>query len=1146
MSLGQRPFFSSPIFFIRLFIPLVFGVSAYVYYRTLFQNAYPGESEFFTTVAARLCKTEDLSNPLFTLLTQFIASLTYKTLTIRLNLFCCACGSIAVTLAYYFTARFIFVCSRDLPGGAESVVFRTKKEEGDDTDEETLVRVVKATAEPAPEETAVAPVPTSAPELDALPDEDLLRHNWLAAQASVLGGLATAIVLAFTAPFWLVSTRLYPHAFHVMLFLMIINMLLTYLHTGSSFALFPVVLLLTATCLEHPIFFFLLPVGGFFLLRTMKDNEQLAMHRMLGVIMVGIAGLLVSLTCLSKAASHCELITSASNRLVLTTFGSTFLKNIISWIPSYGWSYTFVLFLFPSAIALYVFTNAFHGRRTFLLLLMEIGLALSCIPAMLNLRRSLWGIARQTSEIPLFPYLMIAFFVGLLFAVFYLMRDAFLAHGDEDLEYYEYRDNPILCRIGSLLCWPLAVLVCVTPFRNKVDIDPQVGTFVDTLSKELYWSLGTRDWLINNSLFRYQIMMHAFNDTRKMRFVSTDPVSDSYDAASIIEVVSKDQLFEPIRNRMLNAADISPSAFMSEWLSKDTNACTRIAVFQRPEVWRENGYHAIPSGFFLKGIPKSQALDVEAHQPLDLKAIREEYTRFIEHMRPHLFPNEADAILLFASYRKLLRKQISRQLNELAFLFVEAKKFQEADDLYKMADNLAHDGNLSAMLNRYQLVLEKHLPFANDLETYLRSLSESGRFSDLTARRIQNENGTLLRHDILEILRKNFGKKATGCKNVLLKNRSLRDPLIALRDKKRELYQSATKAMDEYRFDEADHLLNILLDLDEKDTFVLLNKAQIAIEQRDAPNAGLWMDLAKENGIKESELAWHEASLLVLAGKPDEARKLIEQAIPANTMDARLWALLADILLEKGEFHELENRVNPALRNATSKKPSAAFYKVKGYLLLRNNDLMGARTAFLDTLGLNPSLTTVREELLKIDDRLAVPTFSEADAKAMLRIIPDHAFANYLLGRARLERGALGQAEDLFKKSLAKKVNVPAAVGLASVWIEQKQTEKAEAILRSALKEDEKNSFARLTLIKLLIVKEKGDEAFQLIQPLIKERPEDLELRMMYIRIRMKQGKFEEAAQTVSDLLDKEYKLPAPIQVQLKELAQQLSDALTR
>jgi predicted Zn-dependent protease len=207
---------------------------------------------------------------------------------------------------------------------------------------------------------------------------------------------------------------------------------------------------------------------------------------------------------------------------------------------------------------------------------------------------------------------------------------------------------------------------------------------------------------------------------------------------------------------------------------------------------------------------------------------------------------------------------------------------------------------------------------------------------------------------------------------------------------------------------------------------------------------------------------------------------------------------------------------------------------------------MGARTAFLDALGLNPSLTLIREELLKIDDLLAVPAFSEADAKAMLRIIPNHAFANYLLGRARLERGILGQAEDLFTKSIETKATIPATVGLASTWIEQGKTDKAEAILRAALKEDETSTFARLTLIKLLIAKEKGDEAYLLIQPLIKARPEDLNLRLMDIRIRMKQGKFEESAQIVSDLLDKEYKLPTHIKDQLKELAKQLSDSLTR
>lgn len=1150
MSLGKRPLFSSPIFFIRLFIPLVFGISAWVYTHTLFQHAYPGESALLTAVAAKLCKTTDLSHPLFTLLTQLIASLNFESLTVRLNLFCALCGSLAVTLAYYFTARIIFVCGRDLPGGAASVIFQTKKNEGDETDDETIVRAEKKSLPLVADPTGSTPDSFLPPnELSEDEDVDLLSHNRLAAQASVLGGLATAMVLAFTAPFWLVSTRLYPQAFHLMLVLLIFNLLLTYFHTGSSFALFPAILLLTATCLESPVFLILLPVGGFFLLKTMKDNEQLAMHRMLGVIMVAIAGILMAVTSLYKAAPYCEEITSASNRLLLATYGSTLLSNILDWMPGYDWSYMVALFLLPAAIALYVFTKAFHGQRTFFLLAVEVGLVLACIPALLNLKRSLWGIARASSEVPLLPYVMIALFVGLLFAVFYLMRDVFVAHGDEDLEYYEYRDNPILCKIGSLLCWPLAVLVCVTPFRNQPDISPKVGIFVDTLAKDLYWNLGTRDWLINNSLFQYQLMMRAFDDGRTLHFISTDPVSSTYNASTLTESVIKDPSFEKIRNRLLNAIDISPKNFLSEWLLKDTNACNRIAVFQNPDVWRLNGYHAIPNGFFLKGIPKTT--------PLDLDRLLKEFSDFMTTLQPQLFPEVPDTIKLFSSYRYQLRMQLSRQLNELAFLFVEANRTQEADLLYKQADELAQYGNLSALLNRYQLILDKKGSVSEELETTLRTFVENGQLTDLTARTIQNEYGTLLKLEIVDVVRKNFGRKVSGYKNVFLKDKTLRDPLLVMRDKKREMQHSATKAIQEYRFEDAEHLLNILFDIDEKDTFVLLNKAKLAIEKRDAPNAGLWMDLAKENGVSDAELMWHQASLLVFDGKLDAARDLLNRAIPTNTQNPDIWSLLADILLEKGEYYELENRVSPALRNATSKNPSASFYKLRGYLLLRNNDLMSARTAFLDALELNPSLTTIREELLKIDDLLAVPTFSEADAKAMLRLMPDHTFANYLLGRARLDRGAYGQAEDLFKRSLEKKTNVPAAVGLAALWIEQaglakkQDVEKgklaqAEALLRAALKQEETNTFARQTLIKLLVSKGASDEAFQLIQPLLKARPDDFDLRLTYIRIRMQQGKLEEASQLISDLLDKEYKLHPPAQAKLRLLAKQLSEAISQ
>ena len=96
------------------------------------------------------------------------------------------------------------------------------------------------------------------------------------------------------------------------------------------------------------------------------------------------------------------------------------------------------------------------------------------------------------------------------------------------------------------------------------------------------------------------------------------------------------------------------------------------------------------------------------------------------------------------------------------------------------------------------------------------------------------------------------------------------------------------------------------------------------------------------------------------------------------------------------------------------------------------------------------------------------------------------------------------------------------------------------------MKKEETNTFARQTLIKLLVTKGASDEAYQLIKPLLKARPDDFDLRLTYVRIRMQQGKLEEASQLVSDLLDKEYKLHPPAQARLRLLAKQLSEAISQ
>lgn len=1117
MGFIRRVFFATPWHVIRFFIPLTAAVPFAVYCLTVFTHVYPGTPAFLTAAAARLCEPDDLANPLFMLVSRLVAEAPWGTLPLRLNLFCALCGSLAISLFYLFTARLVFLCACEDPGGAMAALPPRLRDNVDDTrSKEESSFAVNADGSVS--------IPVS-----------VLEHNWRVAQAAVLGGLGAAAALAFSAPFWLISTRLYPFTFDLALLFLILNLLLSYDQRERLSSLFVGAFLLGACFLESPLFLLLLPVGSFFFLRSLILNEQATTYRVLCLLLVGLAGVVVSGAILWNAAGHCASIPIPAPRPILRVFVATTLSELAKWVPSFGWSRVFLQLLVPAAIAVFVFTYSFR-KRTAGLFLLQLALVACLVPSLLNMPFSPWGIARQTSKVPIFTYVTVSLFIGLMTAVWYLMREMFQEKVDDDLDFYEYRDNPVVCRIGSLLCWPLLALVCAVPVRSFTDIDPREGTFADAVADEMYRELGPRDWVVNANLLQYHLMIRALEDGRRLIFVTTQTVSDSYDAAKLAACIERDAAFDQYRWRLLNAADLSPASFLREWLQHDTNAYQRVVLFSAPEIWRDNGFSAIPTGFFLSGRPSGMAADAE-------EALKR-HKAFLEAMRPHLFPAADDSIRLFAMYRLALRRQLALMANELGFLLVASSHAEEAAELFKESDKLAPE-NLSILLNRYHLAANVNTradaPAA--LETRLRDVALRRNTLALTPAGVSAESGTLIDPDILEFVRKNFWTKGTTFRNLTLPTQSARDPLTALRDKKRALYQTISKSIDTYAYDDAERQLNLLLDLDEKDHFALCNKALVAIEKHDLPEAGLWLDLAKENGVPSGDLVWHEAAILILNNKLAEARAMLNAAIPVNPSDIRLWGLLADILLRLGEYHELENRVYPALRSASSKKEHYLLYMVRGYILKHSGpkDYTAARAAFLRALKLNANLTAVREEVLRLDDALDVPAFSEQDAKAVLRQDPDHAFANHLLGMVRLHRGELDKADDLFRRSLEKERNAPAYAGLAAVMFAKGDTDSAEKLVRRALELDGSRVSARHILAQILLAEGRLDEAARTLDTVIASQPDSLDVRLTLIRLRIKQKRLDEAALLASELLEREDALPLPIVNQLKPLAAQLS-----
>ncbi len=1120
--------FATPWHLIRFFIPFTAVIPFVVYYMTVFTHVYPGFSAFLTASAAGLCPQEDLSYPLFTLVARFVAELPYATLPLRLNLFCAACGALAVACFYLLTARMVFIFACEDPGGSMAAMPPRTRDTDDDADDNATAKAESGFAMNADGSLSI-PVSVQA-------------HNRRVSHAAVLGGLGAACALAFSAPFWLASTRLYPFTFDLMLFFFIINLLISYDQRGNLFTLFLGVFLLAAGSVESPLFLLLMPIGGIILLRTMILNAQATTYKVLFVILVGLAGSVLAVVLLWHTAEYCAAIPIPAPRPILRVFQETVLSELIRWIPSFGWSYVFVQILFPTAIAFFVFSLSFR-RRTPVLFLFQLALIVPLVPSLLNLHISPWGIARLTFKIPIFSYVIIALLVGLLIAVWYLMHEIYEEKIEEDLDYYEYRDNPLICRIGYILCWPLLLLTLCVPFRTFTDIDPNEGTFADAVTEELYRELGPRDWLVNIRLLQHHLLIRAHQDGRRLHFISTDPESGtSYVDARLSDTIRTDPAFDSYRHRLLNAADLSTASFLREWLRHETNAYQRIVLFDEPELWRSNGFTAVPTGLFLSGSPQNT--------PVETVGLLARHQSFSETLRPFLSPVKQDDIRLFSNIRKGLRRQLARMANELGVLLVSQNRDKEAAELFKQTEKLDPD-NLCLLLNRYDLVINRNIfpDSLPEIEARLRLIQQRTNTFALNAANLQSENGTLINGDILEYVRKNIWIKSVTFRNLAITTTHLRsDPLTALRDKKRELYQTITKHIDRNEFDDAERQLDLLLDLDDKDRFALINKARIAIERHDLPETGVWMDLAKENGVPAADLIWHEAAILILNNKLAEARAMLNMAIPSDPGDIRLWGLLADILMRANEYPELENRVYPAMRSASNKNEHYLMHMVRGYILKHNGpkDYPAARASFLRALTLNKHLDAVREELLRLDDAIDVPAFCEEDSKDVLRRDPEHAFANFLLGTVRLRQGELDLAEDLFKRSLEKQHSAPAYAGLGAVLLERGDFIAAEKTLRRSLEMDNTRLFTWHMLARLLIATDRLEDASRALDPVLAGLPEALDIRLTHIRLLMKQKKLEEAAVLVSALIEIEDQLPPPILAQLKPLAAELSEDLSK
>jgi Flp pilus assembly protein TadD len=166
-------------------------------------------------------------------------------------------------------------------------------------------------------------------------------------------------------------------------------------------------------------------------------------------------------------------------------------------------------------------------------------------------------------------------------------------------------------------------------------------------------------------------------------------------------------------------------------------------------------------------------------------------------------------------------------------------------------------------------------------------------------------------------------------------------------------------------------------------------------------------------------------------------------------------------------------------------------------------------------------------------------------ARALLRIDPDHAFANYMMGSLLAQQGESALAEDSYRRSLEKDRDPPVLSVLALLLQKRGDYPEAERLVREAIAANSRMPRAWDTLGVILVKSGSSTtnrlaEAERAFETALSLAPSGPFICLHMADLQVKMGKKERARELVGKVLPRRSALPAEEQKELDRLVESL------
>jgi len=931
-----------------------------------------------------------------------------------------------------------------------------------------------------------------------------------AGRVGLISGAAAAVFAAVSIPVWIVGTRAHPAAFDVLLGLIFVAVVVHVGRGGKTWLLYPAALLYGIGTTEFATLITWAPVAAVAVLFVCWRRGILRAGRLAGILGCYLAGL--SLYFLF--ARQYQASAAFGWRGFHTYFEALWFvwreqyRAIAKSVPQVGWLLVFIVTVLPGII---IFVRKRGGNRATVRgsYMLNAVLAVIGLAVLFNARIAPWSLLKWRPLL-VTPYMVAATWMGYLAGYWYIVIS--------QRSRFDTRVPAAVKRVMRPLYLPgLGVVVLLALVMNGRVADGRQAGAIIRLADEIVAGMGPAKWLVSDGALDDNIVITAHDQGKNIRLLSMARAG----ASPYLDYIST--LFDDPRLQVMARIGVRP--LLGEWLRRDPEAAGNLMVMGNPDLWLANGYQELPQRVLYRGVPD--------YKGVDAAAVFESHLSFWE--------TEGRALAEMAQRRGLLQgwyrwaaRYVSKAADNLGYALEEMERPGLAFRAYAEARRI-DTNNVSALLNMLMLADREKMPEAAKIQAEFDGFVKGLR-SKLKIWSLAYHFGYVRRPEAF--LDRGFAWALSGKPNM-----AIADLENAVRLGARGSPVQLALATLYFRQNRVEESRKAYLDVLRKDphnTTALLGLARIAMRRGDFDTARNYLDRLAALKVPAAVILLERVALESLVGNRTEARKLLESLVEKDPENMKAWAALAVMAQQDGDTKTVD-RCLEKIKKKGGGYPSVRMALAE--LALGQGDFDAARENLLALLKIRPDNRRALELILQIDMRQANRADAEEHAEQLLKVDPENAVGNLVLGGLHLLREEYALAEDCFRVSLAQQRTAWALNELAWVLHKQGRDKEALPIAEEAVRKGPRNGAAWDTLGVVAMETGHYQRSREALDQAMSMRPGSAVVTLHIARLLEKQGRRAEALRLAESLLPRVADMPPAAYEEVRDLVKRTRGA---